>query len=496
MQVLELETKVEQLVAENRQLAEARAQMETSLSNKTASVLAERDSEIDQLKNDLQKARELIERLEQMYEGQRSSMSTVALKHSEDGRRFEDQMAAISLDHTRQLDAKDGEIARLRAQLGETKDKIRALQAEVLAASRPASTPDFLDSRPIDYFDQRCQQLCAHVQQWVLRFSKFSDRRAARPTRTLNDERLIDRLDNAVLDGTDVDVLLRDRVRRRAVLASVATTLIWELVFTRYLFGLDREQRQKLKALERQLLEVGPAHAVRQWRAVTLTLLARRPGFARQRDADTEAVTHAVLTPLAAVLPPPEDRAALLAQQLRRVLREAVALAVEMRCQRAEYQMLPPLQPVYDDAGELAERVVFNAALMQARREGQQPGGAEAAGPSGEELEARGATVRVVLFPLVVRKGDDEGRGEEELVVHPAQVLVAGEDDEAGDAGDGAAGSDGRRSPSLRLVTPSSDAGGASLYRSSSVVGGMAAAGGSAAGSNLSVNMVDAPAMI
>ena len=32
--------------------------------------------------------------------------------------------------------------------------------------------------------------------------------------------------------------------------------------------------------------------------------------------------------------------------------------------------------------------------------------------------------VKVVLFPLVVKKGDDVGEGEEELVVCPAQVLV------------------------------------------------------------------------
>ena len=33
--------------------------------------------------------------------------------------------------------------------------------------------------------------------------------------------------------------------------------------------------------------------------------------------------------------------------------------------------------------------------------------------------------VRIVLFPLVVKKGDDAGVGNEEIVVCPAQVLVA-----------------------------------------------------------------------
>jgi hypothetical protein len=44
---------------------------------------------------------------------------------------------------------------------------------------------------------------------------------------------------------------------------------------------------------------------------------------------------------------------------------------------------------------------------------------------SNEELEAQKAVVRVVLFPLVVKKGDDRGEGDEEIVVCPAQVLVA-----------------------------------------------------------------------
>ncbi|RYF37362.1 MAG: hypothetical protein EOO38_26430 [Cytophagaceae bacterium] len=44
---------------------------------------------------------------------------------------------------------------------------------------------------------------------------------------------------------------------------------------------------------------------------------------------------------------------------------------------------------------------------------------------SNEELEKSGAVVRLVLFPLVVKKGDDFGEGEDEIVVCPAQVLIA-----------------------------------------------------------------------
>jgi hypothetical protein len=315
MQVLELEARVEQLLAENRMLAEARAQAESSLTHRSASALAERDTEIESLKRMLKEANEVIDRLKQTNEGLRSSTSAIAVKHHDEVRRLEAGHAQTARElelardaaaqAARELHDKDAELAQLRAQLEASAAQVRDLQQQILAQARPVDDPDFLDIHDIDYFDHRCQQLCAHVQQWVLRFSKFSDMRACRLTSELSDEKLIDRLDNTILDGSNVDSFLNDRVRRRDIFMSMTMTMIWEFVFTRYLFGMDREQRQKLKQLEKQLLEVGPPHAVRQWRAVTLTLLSRRPGFKKQRDQDTEAVVQAVLDTLSKILPPP-----------------------------------------------------------------------------------------------------------------------------------------------------------------------------------------------
>ncbi|KAK0618351.1 hypothetical protein B0T17DRAFT_495189 [Bombardia bombarda] len=452
MQVLELESRVAQLAEENRMLAEARAQAEVSSSNRNSSALAERETEIESLKRMLQEANEVIERLKQTNEGLRSSTSAIAVKHHEEVRRLEndhaltarelDQVRGAQAQQARVVQDKDTEIAGLRAQLDAIKEQIRELQQQILESSKPTENPDFLDAHDVDYFDHRCQQLSAHVHQWVLRFSKFSDMRACRLTSEINDEKLIDRLDNAVLDGSDVDTYLEDRVRRRDIFMSMTMTMIWEFVFTRYLFGMDREQRQKLKQLEKQLLDVGPVHAVRQWRAITLTLLSRRPAFKRQRDQDTEAVVQAILDGLGKILPPPSNLEDQIQTQLRRVVREAVGLAIEMRSQRAEYMMLPPLQPEYDESGDLTETVAFNAALMS-ERSGD-------SSVTSEELEAAGTTVRVVLFPLVIRKGDETGRGDDEVVVCPAQVLVAKPT------------TPGKKA--ARMATPSSDAGGVSLF--------------------------------
>ncbi|KAF3056222.1 hypothetical protein GL218_06668 [Daldinia childiae] len=467
IQVLELESRVEQLVAENRALADEKAHVEQNITHRTASAVTERDAEIESLKASLEWLHKEVNRLTEVNEGLHSANNVLAHQHNEKYKRLESQHASAAKElershlaqdnYDRTIQEKDSEIQELRAQLEVTKEQVREMQRQILAHKPPDA--DFLRLKDEDHFDHRCQQLCQHVQQWVLRFSKFSDMRACRLTNEINDEKIIDRLDNAVLDGSDVDQYLSDRVRRRDIFMSMTMNMIWEFVFTRYLFGMDREHRQKLKSLEKLLLEVGPPHAVRQWRAVTLTLLSKRPAFGDQRNQDTEAVVQAVFQTLCMILPPPSNLEAQIQSQLRRVMREAVDLSIEMRTQRAEYMMLPPLQPEYDANGDLARTVAFNAALMNERSGDSIPN---------DQYEVQRAIVRTVLFPLVVKKGDDNGVGDEEVVICPAQVLVAKPP----------------RHATIRIVTPTSDTGGP-LSRG--------ATPSAAAPSTVSLQMQDAP---
>lgn len=246
-----------------------------------------------------------------------------------------------------EIGRKNQEIARLR-------DQVAALQRQITAAA--IDNDNVLTVLDDGHFARACEQLCHHVQQWVVRFSKHSDLRRCRPLAELRDERLADRFAGAVLDGSDVDADLADRVRRRDVFTAVVMAMVCEFVFARYLFGMDREQRQKLKALEKQLAEAAPRAAVQRWRATTLTLLARRPAFEQQRARDTEAVAQEIFGTLARLLPPPQTAEGALLDSLRGVLRHAARLAVEMRTQRAEYVMLPPLQPARFDAARMHER--------------------------------------------------------------------------------------------------------------------------------------------
>ncbi|KAL8949587.1 MAG: hypothetical protein Q9222_004314, partial [Ikaeria aurantiellina] len=455
MQVLELESKLDQLASENRILQDAKSRAERSLAEATQDQsqeissyresieardtwLRQKDDELNQLKETLESQYTQVAQLTEINQGLHATSREIDDHHERYGQLEEEhadahqrwQQSTRDLDDLRsqhaQLSAgmedivrhevsvaveeKNAEIRQLRDELDAAKEQVRTLQQQILASKRSSDDSIIID-RDEDYFDGQCHSLCQHVQQWVLRFSKFSDGRACYLASEIRDEKTVDRMENSILDGSDVDTYLADRVQRRDVFMSMVMTMTWEFIFTRYLFGADREQRQKLKSLEKTLTESVTTNgasmsAVHKWRATTLSLLSRREAFRNQRAQDTEAVMQTIYSTLATILPPPSHLVEQIQSSLRKVLASAVDLSLEMRTQRAEYVMLPPLQPEYDTNGDLARKVYFNASLMNER----------AGGDTGnEELEARSAVVRMVLFPLVVRKGDDglEGTGDE-----------------------------------------------------------------------------------
>ncbi|KAG8629012.1 hypothetical protein KVT40_002877 [Elsinoe batatas] len=449
MYIADMEARVEALVSENRRLQDAKGNMDVDGSENLAGRsiansemrLREKDAEINQIKAMLEPLKQELEQLKDLNatltevnknliadtndrygtlqeehsyanaQWQQSIRELEKLRHEHS--QLSNGMETIVRQHIdTALEDKDTEIARLRAELDYATSEIRALQARIQATA----SDDYLTVRDEDYFDGACQKLCQHVQAWVLRFSKSSDNRACRLSSDLKDDKLETRLDNTMLDGSDVDTLLVDRVRRRDVFMALVMMMVWEYIFTRYLFGMDREQRQKLKALEKILLEVGPPRAVAQWRATTLTLLARRPAFSTQKNLDHEAVTQEIYATLAALLPPPKSAEGQLQASLKKVLRLAIDLSIEMRTQRADYFMLPPPTPEYDSNGDLMRKTKFDAETMN-ERSGEYA--------SNEELQSTGLVVKIVLFPLVMKKGDDSGEGGDEAVICPAQVLVA-----------------------------------------------------------------------
>jgi hypothetical protein len=310
MQILDLQSQLEQLADNNDAMVQEMRRVEESLQSAqhqrqvdeqvVAEAVGARDRHIHQQIIDIAQLKDTIERLQeevarltelnnnlteanhnltndaneryahlqsegqlvhQQWQSSQQELDGLRSKHEQMTRTME---GAIRDEIGIALDERNAEIDRLTTELASAREQIKGLQKQILASKKPGES--FLTIRDEDYFDSACQQLCQHVQQWVLRFSKFSDTRACRLSSEIQADTRLDtatrqkidtRLDSAILDGSDVDSLLADRVKRRDVFMSVVMTMIWEYVFTRYLFGMDREQRQKLKSLEKTLGEVG-----------------------------------------------------------------------------------------------------------------------------------------------------------------------------------------------------------------------------------------------
>jgi chromosome segregation ATPase len=302
-QFTDLQSRVEHLQTENRSLQDARSladqatleasqhreahaqtkrTAEQAISDREVQI-RERDDQLRELKDNVENLQNEVDRLAQENANlteQNQGISSTARdftnlksEHDTTHKRWQDALvavAALEVQHKhmsskmedmvreeveKATQQQEEEIARLHEELEASMEQVRSLQEQLLASK--GGDDSFLDIKDDDYFDSACQQLCSHVQQWVLRFSKFSDRVECRISSEIKDEKILNRLDDTVLDGSDVDNLLRDRVKRRDIFMSIVMSIIWEHVFSRYLFGLNQEQRKKLKSVEKELQEIG-----------------------------------------------------------------------------------------------------------------------------------------------------------------------------------------------------------------------------------------------
>ncbi|OJZ81317.1 hypothetical protein ASPFODRAFT_222994 [Aspergillus luchuensis CBS 106.47] len=289
-----------------------------------------------------------------------------------------------------------------------------SLPQDINSASESLSTSIVLYN--INHFQDSLDTLFGLCSNWVSHFSEPFINVLCRSLDNLHPANNRDRFRDAILNGSDVDALLADPIHRRQIFLSVTTTMIWEFIFTRYLFGLERSIRSEIKRLEMILGQTLPQEGVHRWRATTLNFLSQDTELQQLQERDIQAISLTIIDTLMSILSERSPYKPRLREELDEVLRLAVKLSVEMRTQLAEYIMLPPLQPEYDSQGNLTSQIFFNASLMH------DESGVYA---SNEQAESEQAVVRLVLFPLVVRKGDDDGKGDEEVVVYPAQVVVS-----------------------------------------------------------------------
>lgn len=115
----------------------------------------------------------------------------------------------------------------------------------------------YLGAKDLHHFSSSCRQLFSSLRIWGDQFSKFSAGRKCVPIAQIADEASRDRVESVMLDDRGVWSMLKDEKRRSEVFVAIAMRVIWEDVFSRFLFGLGQGEVEKLLSLERTLSQCG-----------------------------------------------------------------------------------------------------------------------------------------------------------------------------------------------------------------------------------------------
>ncbi|RPB19222.1 hypothetical protein L211DRAFT_642536 [Terfezia boudieri ATCC MYA-4762] len=472
LQLLDLENQVSKLTTENTELEHQNAQLmeesnryrhqvtklDDSL-DKQKELLAKRDRELLELQESVAFYRKEVTRLSEAndslgatnntiqdafkkdiaqinkkYDRKREQLIQLSKEHSEMQKQYSDLQGGMEKIIRQEIKVaiqdKDAEIDKLKDELGKAWLMVKKLQKEAFTAAAEAAQQishaqetgkkevnKYLNLKPEEYFPTAWKDFTDSILNWCGKFSRGSERSCLSLHR-IADEWVRDRVEVVMLDDAGVRRLLKDKTKREIVLAAVVMRIIREAIFTRYLFGLTAEERQKLNGLERHLAESGPPSAVNLWRATTLTLLSQRPTFQDKRTQEAGTVVKDIVRALSGVLPQPTQLPPGLVDELRAIVATAVQLSIEMRTQRAQYMVPAPPNPVYDNNGDNVSKVIFTRKTMKVRSEG-------APAPREEDLERERALVKLVVFPFVVQIGTQNGESyDEEKVVVPMDVCI------------------------------------------------------------------------
>ena len=295
LQIVDLETRLQSLAAENTNLTHEKANVEKSLAaaiqrQRTESaafnvdiktkelLLVEKDSEIATLHSQIEWYRQELSRLSQTndklkatndslsvsykqsytaltakYDRKQEQMLKLSREHSELQRSFSELQSGMETIIRNELQEKDAELDRLRVELDKAREEVRKLQNK--ASARQSNK--YIDNKDLNHFSSSCKSVYHSVKVWCSQFSSFSTGTKCIPLHKVKNELVRDRIDIVMLDDRGVRKMLKDEKRRPDVFMAIVMRMIWELVFTRYLFGLEVDERQKLLSIEKTLSEVG-----------------------------------------------------------------------------------------------------------------------------------------------------------------------------------------------------------------------------------------------
>lgn len=182
------------------------------------------------------------------HERKREQLASIAKEHAQLQTNFSEMQAGIENIIRSELQEKDSELDRLNDELNKARQEVRKLQ-------RHGSTGH--DTKDLHHFSSSCQQLFGSFTIWCSQYSSFSAGTKSAPVHRIADDSARSQIEDVMLDDRGVIKMLKNENRRSEVLMAITMRIVWEHVFTRYLFGLEVYERQKLLSLERTLAETG-----------------------------------------------------------------------------------------------------------------------------------------------------------------------------------------------------------------------------------------------
>lgn len=182
------------------------------------------------------------------YERKREQLASIAKEHVQLQTNFSEMQAGMENVIRFELQEKESELNRLKDNLDKAKEEVRRLQLHGWTGH---------DTKDLHHFSSSCQQLFGSLTIWCSQYSSFSAGKKSTHVHRIVDESARSQIEDVMLDDRGVRKMLKNENRRPEVLMAITMRMVWEHVFTRYLFGLEVDERQRLLSLERTLAENG-----------------------------------------------------------------------------------------------------------------------------------------------------------------------------------------------------------------------------------------------
>lgn len=107
------------------------------------------------------------------------------------------------------------------------------------------------------FFPQKAGSHQLQSQGWIFQFCDALEISNCDSGPNDLSQKVVDRLEDAILEGYDVGEYLKSSIEAQHLLMSVGMAMIWEFVFASYLFRLDHKRRQELESLKSRLAASG-----------------------------------------------------------------------------------------------------------------------------------------------------------------------------------------------------------------------------------------------